>query len=88
MFKRIAIAAVAVLGISVSAQAADQPVKGPVYKASPAVFNWTGFYGGIHGGYAWGNVDYIVTAAENGFVDNAGGFGGLQIGYNRQYAPN
>lgn len=73
---------------SAPALAADIPAKGPFYKAPPAVFNWTGWYGGINAGYAWdpnyvfenppGTVDLILP------LNLQGGFGGLQIGYNRQ----
>ena len=58
------------------ASAADLPYGVP-YKAPAAysVFNWTGFYAGIHGGYAW--------ASSNG-INLAGGFVGGQIGYNWQ----
>jgi outer membrane immunogenic protein len=82
--------AVAVL-FSSPAIAADIPVKGPVYKALP-YYNWTGWYGGIHGGYAWdpnyffenppGTVDEIFP------LNLQGAFGGLQIGYNWHFRPN
>jgi outer membrane immunogenic protein len=35
-----------------SASGADMPLKAP---SPPAVFNWTGFYGGANVGYGWGN---------------------------------
>jgi outer membrane immunogenic protein len=79
MLKRVVIAAVAALGISVSAQAADMPIKGPVYKAQPAVFNWTGFYAGVHVGYGWGDADL-----DGGPAQPDGILGGLQLGYNWQ----
>ena len=57
--------------------------------------NWTGAYGGIHGGYGWGDLDGTLTvqgadpdthfppsAARS--IDGSGGFGGLQAGYNFQ----
>jgi outer membrane immunogenic protein len=40
-------------------QAADLPVA-PVYQPAPAaarVYNWTGFYLGVNGGYGWGSQD-------------------------------
>jgi outer membrane immunogenic protein len=69
------------------------------YKDGPyaPVATWTGFYIGANGGYAWnaGNVgDRIVdTNTEEtpptvtvrlNELDPQGGFGGAQIGYNRQ----
>ncbi len=74
-------AALAVLALATPAFAADMPTRGPVYKAAPAaaLFNWTGFYIGAHGGYGWGDF--------GGFNDD-GGFGGGQIGVNYQFAPN
>src|SRR5215470_13904893 len=72
--------ALATLAIAAPASATDVPARGPIYKAAPApLFNWTGFYAGAHGGYGWGD-------AEN--LNPQGGFGGGQIGYNWQYAPN
>lgn len=43
----------------IAAQAADLAT-GPVYKApivAQQVYNWTGFYVGVNGGYGWGNQD-------------------------------
>lgn len=81
--KKIAFLAAALfaLGFSASANAADVPVRGPVYKAAPApVFNWTGFYIGGHVGYGW---------AEDNAGNTADGFlGGLQAGYNWQFSRN
>lgn len=81
--KKIALLAAALfaLGFSVPANAADVPVRSPIYKAAPApVFNWTGFYVGGHIGYGW---------AEDNAGNTADGFlGGLQIGYNWQFSPN
>jgi outer membrane immunogenic protein len=74
-----------ILALSVSlAQAADLPVRGPIYKAAPlaSAFSWTGGYIGVHGGYAWGNLN--VESGGMGGTDIKGGFGGGQIGYNWQ----
>ena len=63
--------AVALLGAtlvgSVSANAADLPVKAPVYKA-PAVYSWTGFYAGINGGGGFGHTDwsYVIGGTQAG----------------------
>lgn len=82
------IALVLLSGTSIAA-AADLPArtytKGPVI--SPA-YNWSGFYVGAMGGYAWSNEVTIgitgvgtVTGSSDAIK---GGFGGGTIGYNWQ----
>jgi outer membrane immunogenic protein len=53
--RRYVIAAAALLITSIGAAAADLPAQSP-YKAAPvvAVYNWTGIYLGVNGGYATG----------------------------------
>ncbi len=72
------IAAVGLAGVTSAASAADLGRR-PVYKAEPApmaqVYNWTGLYVGIHGGYGWGDVSGL---------DVDGAFFGGQIGFNWQ----
>lgn len=49
---------------------------------------WTGFYVGVHGGYAWGDMSVVDT--DGGVPYGAfeyspdGGFGGATVGYNLQ----
>jgi outer membrane immunogenic protein len=62
----------------VSANAADiqqrsMPTKAPAYVAP--IYNWTGPYIGISGGYGWGSSD---------FGDPDGGIFGATLGYNWQ----
>jgi outer membrane immunogenic protein len=78
-----------------SAQAADMPVKAPVYVAP---FTWTGLYLGINAGYGWGdntgdryctNAAGIVggpgcTFAMPAALKPTGAFVGGQVGYNYQ----
>jgi outer membrane immunogenic protein len=49
----------ALLGGPMDATAADlalkMPVKAPVAAVAAPIYSWTGWYGGIHGGYGWGN---------------------------------
>jgi len=69
--------------ISSSAMAADLAIRAPVVSRAP-VYNWTGLYGGVNGGYMWGqqdpfNVitdrfDQLSTSLSGGFV--GGTFGG------------
>src|SRR5262245_19703928 len=70
------------------ALAADIPLKAP--PAPAVIYNWTGFYGGIHGG--WGRTDtrwlgpatfFGVTAFD---ADSDGGIFGFHAGYNFQFS--
>src|SRR4051794_9708884 len=64
--------ALAALGMAGQASAADLAAR-PYPKAPAAIapgINWSGFYAGVMGGYAWNNVK--------------GGFGGGTLGYNWQ----
>jgi outer membrane immunogenic protein len=87
--KRI-IAAVAGIGslLTTSAFAADLAPR--MYSKAPApvaiVWDWTGFYVGVNGGYSWGRSNATVLpttpVATNIGQDVNGGLGGAQIGYN------
>jgi outer membrane immunogenic protein len=80
--KKILLSGVALVALLGAANAADVPVRGPIYKAPPvAVFNWTGFYFGGHIGYGWVDVDPAGISPD-------GVFGGLQLGYNWQFNRN
>lgn len=65
---------------------------GIMYDATPA-FSWTGFYGGAHLGYGWGDTGGSYEGALGGFTadDEIVGFdvdgiiGGAQLGYNWQW---
>ena len=76
--KILAISVVAAAAAAGSAGAADLP-RGPTpyYSPPPAVYNWTGLYGGLNLGYEWGKV-------TNSSADPSGVAGGGQIGYNWQ----
>jgi outer membrane immunogenic protein len=68
---------------SLPASAADMrlPVKAP--PIVEAAYNWSGFYIGVHAGYAWGEL----TSANDPTIDHEpkGGLFGGQIGYNWQF---
>ena len=92
------LASVLALGVA-GAHAADLAYE-PVPVVVAPVFNWTGFYIGVHGGIGGGNLDSSfrspVFTDEAGtfqygsdWSDNAfGAFGGAQVGYNYQSGPN
>jgi outer membrane immunogenic protein len=65
--------------------AADVPISAPVYRASPVIYDWTGFYVGGHVGYAWSNKKWDLPARDT-IVNYTGDgiIGGVQGGYNWQ----
>ena len=85
-------APVAAIGFASVASAADMPVKARPVPVAVA-YNWTGFYAGVNGGYAFGdsvgpitfNTSFGPTFTTTGSTfDAKGGFGGVQVGYNWQ----
>jgi outer membrane immunogenic protein len=73
MIRKLILAAAAGL-VSSSALAADLPrYTPPMFQPVPALFDWSGFYLGVHGGWAWGQSD---------IGDTNGGVLGGQLGYN------
>ncbi|MCX5493508.1 porin family protein [Kaistia dalseonensis] len=84
--KNFLLAGAAVLAMTGAASAADLTVEpAPVAPIVSPVFDWSGFYVGVHGGGGWGSFG---TSLANSFFDDASGaFGGAQIGYNYQTGP-
>lgn len=91
-------ASVALIGLGGAASAADMAVKArPVAVVDPG-YNWSGWYAGVNGGWAWGNstgrldsfTPTLAPAAASGALpadlgaNHEGGFGGGQVGYNWQ----
>jgi outer membrane immunogenic protein len=71
--------------------AADIPTKAPAYMAPVAepIFNWSGFYAGLQGGYGWGKSRHIDVGGGPALTDRFiidGWFGGATLGYNWQLA--
>ena len=81
----IAAAAIAALGFTGTANAADMPTKAPMAAPLAVAYNWTGLYVGINGGGAWGREDWLDNAVgAPSFRPNGAVFGG-QLGYRYQW---
>lgn len=73
---------------AVPAAAADLPLKEPLY----TIYDWTGFYGGAHLGYAFGTASDSTVAPpgvpfSTQAVNLTGVAFGADIGYNFQLSP-
>jgi outer membrane immunogenic protein len=91
IMKKIIVAAACVAISSAGAFAADLPVQ--AYKSPPVmaqVYNWTGMYVGVNGGYGWGSQDPLTLLTNrfdrSSFNISGGMFGGtvgaqIQQGY-------
>ena len=65
------------------------PGVGPVWAqpVPPPVYNWSGYYLGVNGGYAWGDVNVSCTGCERTEFTSpkpAGAIFGFQVGANYQ----
>jgi outer membrane immunogenic protein len=73
------------LAIAGAASAADLgviPLRG-------TVGTWSGFYGGVNGGYAWSDGDAVIFLNGLGIRPNpTGSLFGVQVGYNWQWTPD
>jgi len=91
MLKKVLLAGAASLFAISAAQAADI--------VAPVVYDWTGPYAGLQGGYTWGENDVsannieeesteilraVVANGRDGDMDLDGFVGGLHLGYNWQ----
>lgn len=87
---KLKLIALALLATTSVASAADLGAR--TYTKAPAlapapVSNWSGFYVGVMGGYAWS--DQLSLGGFNaGNTDLTGGFGGGTVGYNWQAGPS
>ena len=91
MLKTLMASAAALALSSAAVLAADAPVrpvhKAPVQVAAP-LFNWTGLYYGVSGGYGWGSSTHNDPAAiSSGSFDTDGWLFGGTVGYNWQTGP-
>lgn len=93
--KRVVTATIGLLAFAAApALAADLPVKARPMPPAP-VWNWSGFYIGVNGGYSWGRssrdlnffnplTGVALATGTGGGRDLDGGLFGGQIGYNWQ----
>lgn len=87
--KRTGLAAAILMATAMGASAADLPVK---FKAPPpALWTWSGLYGGVNAGYSFGRDTFdqsflggVQVQAGPGRVLPTGGVFGGQLGYNWQ----
>jgi outer membrane immunogenic protein len=84
----LAVSALLIAAPFSAAIAADMAVKAPPAPVPAAAYNWTGFYLGVEGGYAWGSSVQFFTAPPPGGSTNRyninGWEGGGTLGYNWQ----
>ena len=75
--------------MSVTANAADLPVKAPPMAPPVILYNWSGIYIGGFAGGLWAHKDWTFVNRELSTSHTADGFfGGGQIGANWQFANN
>lgn len=74
------------LGFVSAAQAADPIIyEQPPVMMPAAMYDWSGFYAGVVGGYATGDADWSATIPDGGSFDIDGAFIGGVVGYNVQH---
>jgi outer membrane immunogenic protein len=78
----------AITGGVVNAFAADMPILRESTVIPVPVYTWSGFYVGVHGGWGFGDVNFIKTSAvlANHTID--GGLAGGHIGFNWQMSSS
>lgn len=77
------LAGVASIALTATAAYADDVVKSR-HKDVPSAYNWAGFYAGVHAGYGVGNTDFGNSDFGTLDIQDKGGLGGVQVGYNQQ----
>jgi outer membrane immunogenic protein len=92
--RRLAVAAIISSAFISQALAADMAVRpAPAPMMAAPVYNWSGFYIGAHGGYAWGRNEADAFDGAGALIstttrDTDGWFAGGQVGVNWQFHPN
>jgi outer membrane immunogenic protein len=89
--KRVVFSITGMLALAAAMQpaaAADIPRQPPVYTKAPAyapvLFDWSGFYVGVNGGWGWSRSSYDFAGTSSGTFHGDGGLVGGTIGYNYQ----
>jgi outer membrane immunogenic protein len=88
--KKIALGAAAYFAATMTAFAADLPVKSYAPVAAPVLFSWSGCYVGLEGGGNWGRSGQVATSsalagnAITGGFDLSGAIAGGTVGCNVQ----
>jgi outer membrane immunogenic protein len=86
--KNLLLASVGIFALGIaSASAADierrvMPAKAPAYVSQ--MYNWTGFYVGINGGYGFGKSNWSDVLGTTGDFNVNGAMAGGTLGYNLQ----
>ena len=78
-----------VIGAVTPSFAADMAVKAPPPAPLPVIYDWSGFYIGINGGWGnshncWDFVRLVGPVLSDGCRDRSGGLFGGQVGYRWQ----
>jgi len=83
--RKLTLSFLAFAALTGAAAAADLPAtKAPVVAPAP-IYNWTGVYGGVDLGGAFGQTSlYLPASNTSANIGNNGVFGGAQFGYNYQ----
>jgi outer membrane immunogenic protein len=92
--KKVLLGTLALVGLGIAAPASAADLAARPYTRSPApmiaaVYDWSGFYSGLNGGYGssrkcWDLVNSNGTFGAEGCHDASGGTAGGQIGYRWQ----
>ena len=95
VMKKIFLGTVALIAVGMVAPASAADMAARPYKAPPVavpmMYDWSGFYLGVNGGYGWGRrcaditaVNAVAFAFAEGCSDSGGGIVGGQVGYRWQ----
>jgi outer membrane immunogenic protein len=82
-----------VMILAARAQAADLPVEPPPPPGPPTLYDWSGFYVGVHAGGAWNTKGSDISSTIDGeigslSVASSGFMGGGQVGFSLAICPS
>lgn len=82
--KKFLLGAAAIVAFSAPGAAADMTARQYTPAVAP-VYSWSGIYGGVNAGWAWGPTNWLFDVVHTTTAHQvSGGFGGFQAGYNFQ----